>query len=98
MLNQVILVGRVEHSVQLESRDDGSVYTTLKLSIESHDSGNERSIEIIPCILWSELARNAAQYLPIGSTVGVKARIRNIDDHIEVHAEKLTFINTKEVK
>lgn len=95
MLNQVILVGKVSHCAQLESSDEG-VYSLLSLLIESLEAGV--TSDTIPVVLKYELAIQASKYLKIGSVVGVKARLVMNNDQIEVHAEKITFINTKESK
>ena len=90
----VILVGRVLHYVNLESRNKG-VYSLLTLLIASTDGGLSDSI---PVVLKSRLAIKSSKYIKVGSIVGVKARLKYINKKVEVHAEKITFINSKEIK
>ena len=94
MLNQVILVGRVEREIELETLDDGSVSAKMTIVIESIGE----QVDTIECILLSGVAESAAKYCSIGTVVGIKARVKSIGDHLEIHADKITFINTKEVK
>lgn len=101
MLNQVILVGKLLDNPKLEELEDGRKVTYITLEIKraykNVDSGDYDTDEI-KCTLWSGIAENTVEYCQKGSTVGVKARLMssNINDSIEVVAEKITFINTKE--
>ena len=86
MLNQVILVGKVSQSVCLESRENEE-YVSMVLSV-----GDEE----IPVTLSKALSMQVIDFVRVGTTIGVKARLKCVKGSIEVCAEKLTFINTKE--
>jgi len=89
MLNQVILVGRIVHSVKLEARSN-TQDKTLLIEIGNGDV----SSTTIPCVLSEELANTVEEYCEEGSTIGIKAELENEEDKITVVVQKLTFINT----
>lgn len=99
MLNQCILVGKVIDKNEDESR------LTLTISRNYKDPGDENYKEDeIEIELSENLKRTASEYIRMGATLGVKARIANRvakvgNREIKVNAivaEKLTFINTRE--
>ncbi len=84
MLNQVILVGRVNKLDKLT----GIVSIDIKRP-------NKKDSDVIPVTLTDGLMESVLEYLTEGSTVGVKASL-NIDNNIlRIVGEKVTFINTK---
>ena len=79
MLNQVILVGTITKKVIDEN--------TITLLINRRDDGyDEIKVDIVGLLSSKELIK-------IGTTVGVKARLRIEEGKLNVIAEKLTFIN-----
>mgnify|MGYP000041249249 CR=1 FL=1 len=85
MLNQVILVGRVNKIDKLA----GIVSIDIKRP-------NDKDSDLIPVNLNEGLIDSVLEYLSEGSTIGVKASL-NIDNNIlRIVGEKLTFINAKE--
>lgn len=84
MLNQVILVGRVNRIDRLA----GIVSIDIKRQ-------NEKDSDLIPVTLGEGLIDSVLKYLTEGSTIGVKASL-NIDNNIlRIIGEKVTFINSK---
>jgi hypothetical protein len=84
MLNQVILVGRVNKIDKLA----GIVSIDIKRS-------NEKGSDLIPVTLKEGLIDSVSKYLVDGSTIGVKASL-NIDNNImRIIGEKVTFINSE---
>jgi single-stranded DNA-binding protein len=84
MLNQVILVGRVNKLDKLA----GIVSIDIKRP-------NENDSDVIPVTLTDGLMESVLGYLTEGSTIGVKASL-NIDNNIlRIVGDKVTFINTK---
>jgi len=83
MLNQVILVGRVNKLDKLA----GIVSIDIKRP-------NEMNSDLIPVTLTDGLMESVLGYLTEGSTIGVKASL-NIDNNIlRIVGDKVTFINT----
>jgi len=85
MLNQVILVGRVEKLDKLAG--------ILSIKIKRAD---ETESDLIPVSLSDELIENIVDYITEGSTIGVKASLRIDNNFLRIYAEKLTFINSKQ--
>jgi hypothetical protein len=84
MLNQVILVGRVNKLDKLA----GIVTIDIKRP-------NEKDSDLIPVSLSDGLMESVLGYITDGATIGVKASL-NIDKNIlRIVGEKVTFINTK---
>jgi single-stranded DNA-binding protein len=84
MLNQVILVGRVNKLDKLA----GIVSIDIKRP-------NEKDSDVIPVTLTDGLMESVLGYLTEGSTIGVKASL-NIDNNIlRIVGDKVTFIDTK---
>ena len=84
MLNQVILIGRVNRIDRLAGI----------VSIDIKRANGEES-DLIPVILGEGLKDSVLEYLKEGSTIGVNASL-NIDNNIlRIIGEKVTFINSK---
>lgn len=84
MLNQVILVGRVNRIDRLA----GIVLIDIKRT-------NDKDSDLIPVTLNEGLIDSVLKHLTEGSTIGVKASL-NIDNNIlRIIGEKVTFINSK---
>lgn len=91
----------------LKELNDGRKVTTIKLEVQRNyrnKESHEYESDVIECTLWSGIAENTVEYCRKGSTIGVKARLNqrtkecdNVTfDYVEVVAEKITFINSKE--
>lgn len=87
MLNQVILVGIVSHSVEPETVGLGC-FQAIVLSI---GEGFENQVTIF---ISERLYNEFHSFVEVGMTLGVKAKLVNNDSQIEVHADKITFINS----
>ncbi len=79
MLNQAILVGTVE-----ELKEE-----SIKLLVSRRDDGED----IIEVNIGTLLTHK--EYLKVGSTVGVKARLVVEENQIKVISEKMTFIRSE---
>lgn len=84
MLNQVILVGRVNKLDKLA----GIVSIDIKRP-------NEKDSDVIPVILTDGLMESVLDYLTEGATIGVKASLNIDNDILRIVGDKVTFINTK---
>lgn len=96
MLNQVVMVGRITGQPNLEKKEDGSKYTNIKIAVP-RSYKNEEGIydtDFIDCVLCSSLAENAVEYCKQGDLVGIKGRLQNNDNILNVVAEKLTFLSS----
>lgn len=96
MLNQIVMVGRIGKDVEL-IKEDGKSYTNMTLAVQRTYKNEEGIYEtdFIPCVLWSGIAENVAEYCKKGDLVGVKGRIQSDEDgSIKVIADKVTFLST----
>lgn len=84
MLNQVILVGRVNKLDKLA----GIVTIAIKRL-------NEEDSDLIPVSLTEGLMNSVLEYLKEGATIGVKASLSIDNNILRIVGDKVTFINTK---
>ena len=109
MLNQVVLVGRLTSDPELTKLETGKKVTTVTLAVQRSWKNEEGLYEAdyIRCILWDAVAASTTEYCHKGDIVGVKGRIQtgNYDDKdgnkkytVDVIAEKVTFLTTKQTK
>lgn len=90
MLNQVVIVGRVDYIINNE----------LKLSCNKpfKNENGEYETDYVYITITNSLANNITEYLKKGNIVGVKGRITSSEeeDYInEIVAEKITFLSSK---
>lgn len=103
MLNQVILVGKVFSEV---TKVEDSKYNRSSLTLKVEKP--EGRFTVINVQMADSVAEYAKEYLKLGTTVGVKARLENeLEDetlsdgtklpklNMIVVAEKMTFISHK---
>ncbi|MCI8795120.1 MAG: single-stranded DNA-binding protein [Bacilli bacterium] len=98
MLNQTVLVGRIVSDPQINETENERKFTLIKLAVpRSYKNENgEYETDFIPCVLWNTIAVSTCEYCKKGDLVGVKGRIQNIADKIEIIAERVTFLSSKE--
>jgi len=98
MLNQTVLVGRIVSDPQINETENERKFTLIKLAVpRSYKNENgEYETDFIPCVLWNTIAVSTCEYCKKGDLVGVKGRIQNIADKIEIIAERVTFLSSRE--
>ena len=81
--------------------DSATKETVIDFYAGSNPNGtaikNEEGIydtDFIDCVLCSSLAENAVEYCKQGDLVGIKGRLQNNDNILNVVAEKLTFLSS----
>ena len=97
MLNQIVLVGRVVSDLEINETENERKFTSLKLAVQrSYKNENgEYETDFIPCVLWNTIAVNTCEYCKKGDLVGIKGRMQNKEDKLEVIAEKVTFLSSR---
>lgn len=108
MLNQLVLVGRLVKKPELREAESKKKYTYVTLAVPRSFKNvhGEYDTDFIDCILWDNVAATTVQYCDKGDIIGVRGRIQTRviekDDTknsvIEVIAEKITFLTSKEKK
>ena len=104
MLNQIVLVGRLDKDPVLKETEQGKKRSFITLAIPRSFKNAEGSYDtdFIDCILWDGIAKNTAEYCKKGDVIGVKGRLQSrkyeMDNTtkfvIEVIAEKVTFLTS----
>ena len=103
MLNNVILVGRLVRTPELQLTESGKKRSLITLAVSRNykNQDGQYDTDFIDCTLWTGNAENTAEYCKSGDTIGVKGRLQtwlveNEDGtkqkRMEVVAEKVTFL------
>ena len=106
MLNQTVLVGRLVRDPELYETENGNKITNITLAVPRNykNINGEYDTDFIPCTLWKGIAENTVEYCKKGDLLGIKGRIQTRDveledethkKHVEVIAEKVTFLSSK---
>lgn len=99
MLNQAILVGKLQDDPKIIEQSNGAKKLTITLDIQRAYKSPETDryeTDAVPITLWDGIAENTVEFCKKGATVGVKARLQVSPlGSISVVGEKVTFINTK---
>ena len=98
MMNQVILVGRIESFKNVTI--DSNKMTQIKISITRSYKNDEGVYlnDIIPIILPENIGKNALEYCQEGDIVGIKGHMKSSISQknlIFIECEKLTFLSSK---
>lgn len=96
MLNQVVLVGRINNEPAGMCDENQHNFTMIELvvprSYKNADGIYENdNIEIK---LYDAIATTTLEYVHKGDLVGVKGRLQNNDGKLIVIAEKITFLSS----
>ena len=105
MLNQVILVGRLVRTPEIQMTESGKKRSqiTLAVSRSYKNQNGEYDTDFLDCTLWTGIAENTAEYCKSGDVIGVKGRLQTwlLDDEngskykrVEIVAEKVTFLSS----
>lgn len=89
MLNQVILVGRIQ-----EMKREGK---ELLVSLLIRKSIEEEDVILVSCVLKNELANNVEKISKKGDLMGVKGFV-DYRDGMVVTAEKITLLSSHQEK
>lgn len=92
MLNQIVIIGRLCQEIK-----DNIIVISVPRSFKNENG--EYDTDLITCRVSGNLAENAEKFCTKDSLIGIKGRIENNNNKIEVIAEKITFLsNSKEEK
>lgn len=109
MVNQIILVGRLVKTPELELTDSGKKISTITLAVPRtyKNLNGEYDTDFIDCTLWTGVAENTSEYCKTGDILGVRGRIQSRivekDDgtkykKMEIIAEKVSFLTSAKDK
>ena len=105
MLNQVILVGRLVRTPELQLTESGRKRSLVTLAVSRgfKNQNGEYDTDFLNCTLWTNIAENTAEYCKTGDIIGVKGRLqtRLIENEegikykkVETIADKVTFLSS----
>jgi single-strand DNA-binding protein len=97
MLNQVVLVGRLTSNPEVREVGEGKKVCDITIAVPRSfkNADGQYDTDFIPLTLWDNIATNTAGYCNKGDIVGAKGRVQSKDGHIEIVAEKITFLSSK---
>lgn len=109
MVNQIILVGRLVKTPELELTDSGKKISTITLAVPRtyKNLNGEYDTDFIDCTLWTGIAENTSEYCKTGDILGVRGRVQSRiiekDDgtkykKMEIIAEKVSFLSSTKDK
>lgn len=95
MLNHIILVGRLTSGLEIKEVEERKECIITLAVPKSHKNENgEYETDFIQCRLCGSIAENTVEYCKKGDVVGVKGRVQNTDNGIEIIAEKISFLSS----
>ena len=105
MLNQVILVGRLVRTPELQLTDSGKKKSLITLAVSRgfKNQNGEYDTDFLDCTLWSSVAESTSEYCSTVDMIGVKGRVQTriveLPDgakrrKTEIIAEKVTFLTS----
>ena len=98
MLNQIVLVGRLVSDPEINETENGKKVSEITLAVSRSYKNSEGiyDTDVIPCIVWNEMAENAAEFCRKGDIIGVKGKLQRLEgNELQVVAEKVTFLSSK---
>ncbi|MFP4178011.1 MAG: single-stranded DNA-binding protein [Acholeplasmataceae bacterium] len=105
MLNQIILVGRLTHDIEVKILEDGRKVSDLTLAVQRPFKNMDGVYEtdFIRCTAWEGLATAIESYCTKGVMVALKGRVQTwkyeIDEEkkltmLDVIAERITYLSS----
>ena len=98
MINQVMLVGRIAKIEEIENQEIKKINITIAINRKFKNVNGIYETDFIKCILYSNLANNTLEYCQQGDLIGIRGRLRCgvENENLEIIAEQITFLSTKE--
>ena len=94
MNNQVILIGRIVNELTIDS-DTKNCEITIAISRAFKNEDGIYETDYIPVILKGTIAKNVVEYCKKGDIVAIKGRIEKINEPMQIIADKVTFLSSK---
>ena len=92
MLNQIIIVGKL---VDIPEIKEDNIYITISVQRSYKNTDGEYKNDIIPIKVWKGIEQQVLDNITKNDVVGIKGRIENNNNQIEIVAEKITFLSHK---
>jgi single-stranded DNA-binding protein len=88
MLNQVVLVGRI-----IDIKEDVGTIITVAVSRTYKNNKGEYEKDLIDCSLYGSIENHVKEYCKIGDIIGIKGKLRNLEDKLEFIGEKVSYLS-----
>lgn len=98
MLNQIVLVGRIVSTPQINETKNGEKESIITLAIPRgyKNSDGEYDTDFIDCVLYGGIAKNTAEYCRSGDLIGIKGKVSRLNgEKLKLVAERVTFLSSK---
>ena len=98
MLNQLTLVGRLTHDLEIKELENGKKVCEITLAVPRSYKNTEGVYEtdFIPCTLLGLVAANATEYCRKGDLIGIRGRVQRLEnEELKLVAEKVTFLSSR---
>lgn len=94
MNNYVILIGRIVNELIIDSNTKNCEITmAINRAFKNEDGIYET--DFIPVTLKKSIATNVVEYCKKGDLVGIRGRIARINEPMQIIADKVTFLSSK---
>lgn len=106
MLNNVVLMGRITHDLEIKQTQNGNAVLQFSLAVERRYKGSDGTHEtdFINCVAWRQQAEFIGKYFRKGRMIAVEGnlRTRTYDDKngtkhyvTEVYVDSVSFTGEK---
>ena len=98
MMNMLTLVGRVINDPILKKDENRSTYANITLAITRRfkDADGTYPTDYIDCVVRGNVAQGVCEYLSKGDLIGIKGEIRTTKKELEIVANSVTFLASKQ--
>lgn len=93
MINHLTLVGRLTSEIRINEKE---MVITLAVPRSYRNDEGEYDSDIIPVKLFNGIAQATTENCKQGDVIAIRGRIETKEDNLEIVAEKLTFLSSKE--
>lgn len=94
MNNYVILIGRIVNELTIDS-DTKNCEITIAISRNFKNEDGIYETDFIPVTLKGSIATNVVDYCKKGDIIAIKGRIARINEPMQIIADKVTFLSSK---
>lgn len=100
MLNQVILVGRLSHDLEIKEIEEDKKELDIVLAVPRSFKNSDGIYEtdFINCKIYGNMADSTFKYCKKCDVLGVRGRLQVVDNKTVVIAERVSFLTSKGVK
>lgn len=93
MLNQVVLVGRIQKIINLENNEQLQIIVTVPR--DSKNENGEYDLDTLTCTIYNSITNVSTQSYEIGDVVGIKGRLQSTSkNEMYLVANKVTILKS----